>query len=80
MTADAVDVSLPGRPSHPGRVLEALQRQQGRLPRLRLVKEMLTTASDPHVRQIIRTNFEREANILATTSHPAMPPTLPSQL
>jgi outer membrane protein assembly factor BamB len=40
--------------------------------RLCVVKEMLNTATDPHVRDMIRTNFEREANILATLSHPSI--------
>jgi len=37
------------------------------------VKEMINTATDPVVRQIIIRNFEREASILATLSHPAIP-------
>lgn len=37
------------------------------------VKEMINTASDPQVRQMIVRNFEREASILATLSHPAIP-------
>ncbi len=41
--------------------------------RLCAVKEMICTASDPEVRQIIVRNFEREASILATLSHPAIP-------
>jgi outer membrane protein assembly factor BamB/tRNA A-37 threonylcarbamoyl transferase component Bud32 len=37
------------------------------------VKEMINQAADPLVRQTIVQNFEREANILATLSHPAIP-------
>jgi outer membrane protein assembly factor BamB/tRNA A-37 threonylcarbamoyl transferase component Bud32 len=37
------------------------------------VKEMINQAPDPLVRQTIVQNFEREANILATLSHPAIP-------
>jgi outer membrane protein assembly factor BamB/tRNA A-37 threonylcarbamoyl transferase component Bud32 len=41
--------------------------------RLCAVKEMVNLASDPQLREMAIENFEREANILATTSHPAMP-------
>lgn len=37
------------------------------------VKEMINQAPDPLVRQTIVQNFEREANILATLSHPSIP-------
>ena len=37
------------------------------------IKEMINQAPDPLVRQTIVQNFEREANILATLSHPAIP-------
>jgi outer membrane protein assembly factor BamB/tRNA A-37 threonylcarbamoyl transferase component Bud32 len=37
------------------------------------VKEMINQAPDPMVRQTIVRNFEREANILVTLSHPAIP-------
>jgi outer membrane protein assembly factor BamB/tRNA A-37 threonylcarbamoyl transferase component Bud32 len=37
------------------------------------VKEMVNQARDPQVRETIVRNFEREANILATLSHPAIP-------
>jgi outer membrane protein assembly factor BamB/tRNA A-37 threonylcarbamoyl transferase component Bud32 len=40
--------------------------------RLCVAKEMLNTATDPHVRAMIERNFEREANILATLSHPGI--------
>lgn len=37
------------------------------------VKEMVNQARDPLVRETIVRNFEREANILATLDHPAIP-------
>ncbi len=37
------------------------------------VKEMINASPDPVVRQNAIKNFEREANILATLSHPAIP-------
>ncbi|MEW5942048.1 MAG: serine/threonine-protein kinase, partial [Chloroflexota bacterium] len=37
------------------------------------VKEMINMAPDPLVRQTIVQNFEREANLLATLSHPSIP-------
>ncbi len=37
------------------------------------VKEMLNLATDPHIREMTIRNFEREADILASLSHPAMP-------
>lgn len=37
------------------------------------VKEMISSAPDPRLRQISITNFEREANILASLSHPSIP-------
>jgi outer membrane protein assembly factor BamB/tRNA A-37 threonylcarbamoyl transferase component Bud32 len=37
------------------------------------VKEMTNTAPDPRLRRISIQNFEREANILASLSHPAIP-------
>jgi outer membrane protein assembly factor BamB/tRNA A-37 threonylcarbamoyl transferase component Bud32 len=53
-------------------VYQAQDLRFSKVTRLCVVKEMLNTAADPHVRQIIRTNFEREANILATLSHPSI--------
>ncbi|MDF1516088.1 MAG: serine/threonine-protein kinase, partial [Anaerolineae bacterium] len=41
--------------------------------RICAVKEMINTATDPEVRQMIVRNFEREASILATLSFPAIP-------
>lgn len=37
------------------------------------VKEMINLAPDPLIRQTIVQNFEREANLLATLNHPAIP-------
>jgi serine/threonine protein kinase len=43
------------------------------ITKLVAVKEMINTAPDPLVRQTIVQNFEREANLLATLSHPSIP-------
>lgn len=43
-----------------------------KVTRLCVVKEMLNTASDPDIRAMVRHNFEREANILATLNHPGI--------
>lgn len=37
------------------------------------IKEMINLSPDPVVRQTVVQNFEREANILATLSHPSIP-------
>jgi outer membrane protein assembly factor BamB/tRNA A-37 threonylcarbamoyl transferase component Bud32 len=37
------------------------------------VKEMVNLAPDPQVRKMVIQNFEREANILATLTHPSIP-------
>jgi outer membrane protein assembly factor BamB/tRNA A-37 threonylcarbamoyl transferase component Bud32 len=37
------------------------------------VKEMINQATDPEIQQTIVEGFEREANILATVSHPSIP-------
>jgi eukaryotic-like serine/threonine-protein kinase len=37
------------------------------------VKEMVHRARDPKLRETVLRNFEREANLLATLSHPAIP-------
>jgi outer membrane protein assembly factor BamB/tRNA A-37 threonylcarbamoyl transferase component Bud32 len=37
------------------------------------VKEMISQARDPLVREMIEKNFEREATLLATLSHPSIP-------
>lgn len=41
--------------------------------RIIAVKEMMNTAADPRLKKLSVQNFEREANILATLSHPAIP-------
>lgn len=41
--------------------------------RLCAIKEMVHLNRDPEVRQLATTSFEREASILATLSHPAVP-------
>ncbi len=41
--------------------------------KLSAVKEMVNHAPDPQLRAIALQNFEREANILATLNHPAIP-------
>jgi len=41
--------------------------------RLCATKEMINTATDPRVREMITRNFEREASILATLNHPSIP-------
>ncbi len=43
-----------------------------RVERICAIKEMLNTASDPKVREMVVRNFEREAGILATLNHPAI--------
>lgn len=41
--------------------------------RLCAVKEMINAAQNPQMREMVLRNFEREASILATLSHPAIP-------
>jgi outer membrane protein assembly factor BamB/tRNA A-37 threonylcarbamoyl transferase component Bud32 len=43
-----------------------------KVTRLVVVKEMINTATDPEMQAVIKRNFEREANILATLSHPGI--------
>jgi outer membrane protein assembly factor BamB/tRNA A-37 threonylcarbamoyl transferase component Bud32 len=54
-------------------VYKARDQRFANVTRLCAVKEMVNPASDPQIREIAIQNFEREANILATTSQPAMP-------
>lgn len=56
-----------------GAVYKAQDLRFPNVQRLCAVKEMVNTATDPQVRKIILRNFEREASILATLSHPAIP-------
>lgn len=44
-----------------------------KVQRLCAIKEMLNMATDPRVRALMMQNFEREASILASLSHPAIP-------
>ncbi|MCS7178086.1 MAG: serine/threonine-protein kinase [Anaerolineae bacterium] len=44
-----------------------------KVTRLCAIKEMLNTTTDPRLRALMVQNFEREASILATLSHPAIP-------
>lgn len=37
------------------------------------VKEVISTTNDPSIQKMVVSNFEREADILATLSHPAIP-------
>ncbi|HET6847186.1 MAG TPA: protein kinase, partial [Anaerolineales bacterium] len=43
------------------------------ITKLVAVKEMINAAPDPLVRQTVVLNFEREANLLATLTHPCIP-------
>ncbi len=56
-----------------GAVYKAQDLRFPNVQRLCAVKEMINTATDPQVRQMIVRNFEREASILATLNHPAIP-------
>ncbi len=56
-----------------GAVYKAQDMRFPNVMRICAVKEMINTASDPQMRQMIIRNFEREASILATLSHPAIP-------
>ena len=54
-------------------VYQARDKRFTKVARLCAVKEMINSAPDPHLREMGIQNFEREANILATLSHPAIP-------
>ncbi len=56
-----------------GAVYQARDLRFGTVSRIIAVKEMMNNAPDPRLRQIGVQNFEREANILASLSHPAIP-------
>ncbi len=56
-----------------GSVYRARDMHFPNVTKLVAVKEMINTAPDPLVRDTIVQNFEREANLLATLSHPAIP-------
>jgi outer membrane protein assembly factor BamB/tRNA A-37 threonylcarbamoyl transferase component Bud32 len=54
-------------------VYQARDRVFTQVTRLCAVKEMINSAPDPHLRELSMRNFDREANILATLNHPAIP-------
>lgn len=54
-------------------VYQARDMRFANVTRLCAVKEMANLSPDPQLREMAFQNFEREANILATASHPAMP-------
>jgi outer membrane protein assembly factor BamB len=56
-----------------GSVYRARDLRFPNVSKLVAVKEILNLAPDPTVREMIVKTFEREANILATLSHPAIP-------
>lgn len=56
-----------------GAVYKARDLHFPNVTKLVAVKEMVNRAHDPHIRETIIKNFEREANLLATLSHPAIP-------
>ena len=56
-----------------GSVYRARDMHFPNVTKLVAVKEMINTAPDPLVRETIVQNFEREANLLATLHHPAIP-------
>mgnify|MGYP005621044081 CR=1 FL=1 len=53
-------------------VYKAQDLRFSKVTRLCCVKEMLNTAPNPDVRAVIKANFEREANILASLNHPGI--------
>ena len=56
-----------------GAVYQARDLRFANVTKLCAVKEMINTTTDPRLRQISVDNFSREANILATLSHPGIP-------
>lgn len=56
-----------------GAVYQARDLHFPNVTKLVAVKEMINTAPDPALREMIVRNFEREADMLATLSHPAIP-------
>lgn len=56
-----------------GAVYQARDLNFANVTRLCAVKEMINLAQDPQLREQTIRNFEREAEILATLSHPAIP-------
>jgi outer membrane protein assembly factor BamB/tRNA A-37 threonylcarbamoyl transferase component Bud32 len=56
-----------------GSVYQARDLRFPNVTKLCAVKEMMNLATEPQMRKTIAQNFEREANILATLDHPAVP-------
>ena len=56
-----------------GAVYKARDLRFPNVTKLVAVKEMLNLATDPALREMVIRNFEREANLLATLNHPAIP-------
>jgi outer membrane protein assembly factor BamB/tRNA A-37 threonylcarbamoyl transferase component Bud32 len=56
-----------------GAVYRARDLRFPKVTKLCAVKEIKNTASDPRLRRMAVKDFEREANILATLSHPSIP-------
>jgi serine/threonine protein kinase len=56
-----------------GAVYQARDLRFTGVARLCALKEMTCTTPDPQVRRLAIQNFEREANILASLNHPAIP-------
>ncbi len=56
-----------------GAVYRARDQRFTAVDKIVAVKEMINTAPDPRLRRVSIQNFEREANILASLSHPAVP-------
>ena len=56
-----------------GSVYRARDLHFSNVVKLVAVKEMVNLAPDPAVRKIVVENFQREANILATLTHPSIP-------
>lgn len=56
-----------------GSVYQARDMQFDKVERHVAVKEMLNPSQQQEMREISRANFEREANILASLAHPALP-------
>jgi outer membrane protein assembly factor BamB/tRNA A-37 threonylcarbamoyl transferase component Bud32 len=54
-------------------VYQARDQRFPNVEKLCAVKEMKSTSLDPQMRAVAIQNFEREANILATLNHPAIP-------
>jgi eukaryotic-like serine/threonine-protein kinase len=56
-----------------GSVYQARDMRFANVTRLCAIKEMVNMAPDPQMRELARRSFEREASILATLDHPAIP-------